>query len=181
MTELFSGQSVTSPGLSSMKNITLLQPARIMFGDGCSRDLVTHLSGLGFKNIFIVTSPTVFGGMAEMLAGFKQAGLNPIVYSRINPEPTVAAFEECLKVARQQPLDAVVGIGGGSALDVAKLVAALANSEQTIQRALGINQLTGRKLFLACLPTTAGTGSEVSPNAILLDEACQLKKAAISP
>jgi len=181
MTELFSGQSVTNLGLSSMKNITLLQPARIMFGDGCSRDLVTYLSGLGFKTIFIVTSPTVFAGMGGMLADFKQAGINPVVYGQISPEPTLTDFEDCLRAAREQPLDAVVGMGGGSALDVAKLVAALADGAQTIQQVLGINQLAGRKLFLACLPTTAGTGSEVSPNAILLDEACQLKKAAISP
>jgi alcohol dehydrogenase class IV len=64
---------------------------------------------------------------------------------------------------------------------VAKLVAALAQGRQGVEEVFGINLLQGRGLFLVCLPTTAGTGSEVSPNAILLDEADQLKKGAVSP
>jgi alcohol dehydrogenase class IV len=76
----------------------------------------------------------------------------------------------------------VVGFGGGSPMDVAKLVAALLASRQDITEAFGIGNLAGaRSTYLACLPTTAGTGSEVSPNAVLLDDAAKLKKAAISP
>jgi len=66
-------------------------------------------------------------------------------------------------------------------MDVAKLVAALADGSQSLAQAFGIDLLKNRSLYLACLPTTAGTGSEVSPNAILLDESCRLKKAVISP
>jgi len=60
-------------------------------------------------------------------------------------------------------------------------VAALARGRQNVAEVFGINLLQGRELFLVCLPTTAGTGSEVSPNAILLDEADELKKGAVSP
>ena len=66
-------------------------------------------------------------------------------------------------------------------IDVAKLVAALHDSQQRVDQAFGIKQLASRNTFLACLPTTSGTGSEVSPNAILLDEADQLKKGVVSP
>jgi alcohol dehydrogenase class IV len=66
-------------------------------------------------------------------------------------------------------------------MDVAKLVAALARGGQSLADVFGINQLRSRELFLVCLPTTAGTGSEVSPNAILLDEADEAKKGVISP
>ncbi|RYG80070.1 iron-containing alcohol dehydrogenase, partial [bacterium] len=87
-----------------------------------------------------------------------------------------------IATARAAKPDAVVGLGGGSPLDVAKLVAAFANNAQDLTAAWGINQLTGgRSLWLACLPTTAGTGSEVSPNAILHDESANLKKGIISP
>ena len=66
-------------------------------------------------------------------------------------------------------------------IDVAKLFAALAESSQKIFEVFGINLLSSRKLTLVCLPTTAGTGAEVSPNAILLDEASELKKGVVSP
>src|SRR5207237_2972796 len=69
----------------------------------------------------------------------------------------------------------------GSPMDVAKLVAALLDGKQQIADVFGIGKLAGRSVYLACLPTTAGTGSEVSPNAILLDESDQLKKGVISP
>jgi alcohol dehydrogenase class IV len=107
--------------------------------------------------------------------------MNVTLASPIDSEPTVGMFDECLRQARRQPVDGVIGLGGGSAMDMAKLVAALVDSAQSIHDVFGSNLLRGRDIFLACLPTTSGTGSEVSPNAIFLDEACQLKKAVISP
>jgi alcohol dehydrogenase class IV len=74
-----------------------------------------------------------------------------------------------------------VGVGGGSALDVAKLVAALHDSGDPIESAFGIGNLKGRRTRLVCMPTTSGTGSETSPNAILLDEDSKLKRAVVSP
>jgi alcohol dehydrogenase class IV len=78
-------------------------------------------------------------------------------------------------------VDSVLAVGGGSVIDVAKLIAALTDSPQKISEVFGINLLLARKLALVCLPTTAGTGAEVSPNAILLDEASELKKGVVSP
>lgn len=180
----FAPPSESSPGraeTSALRPITLLQPGRIFFGNGCVADFVAHLAQLRLRNIFIVTSPTVVKSCRAVFAQIESVGIRARVYSAINAEPTVRMFEDCLAAARREPLDGVVGLGGGSALDVAKLVAALANSTQTVPEVFGINQLHGRSLFLACLPTTAGTGSEVSPNSILLDESCQLKKGVISP
>jgi alcohol dehydrogenase class IV len=90
-------------------------------------------------------------------------------------------FEAVLEAARKENIDGVLGIGGGSAMDVAKLVAALARSAQRVEQVFGIDLLQSRALPLVCLPTTAGTGAEVSPNAILLDESDELKKGVISP
>jgi len=166
---------------SPMRPITLLQPGRILFGNGCVVDFVAHLTQLRLRNLFIVTSTAVVDSCGDVFARIEAAGIRARVYSAINAEPTVRMFEECLSVARREPIDGVIGLGGGSAMDVAKLVAALANGTQTVPEVFGINQLSGRSLFLACLPTTSGTGSEVSPNSILLDESCQLKKGVISP
>lgn len=172
---------IAGAAVSPMRPITLLQPGRILFGNGCVADFVAHLTQLRLRNLFIVTSTAVIDSCGDVFAKIEAAGIRARVYSAINAEPTVRMFEECLSVARCEPIDGVIGLGGGSAMDVAKLVAALANGSQTVPEVFGINQLSGRGLFLACLPTTSGTGSEVSPNSILLDEACQLKKGVISP
>lgn len=107
--------------------------------------------------------------------------LDVMIWDRVTAEPGIDTLRAALATAREARPDAVVGLGGGSAMDVAKLVAALLDGKQDVRGVLGIGKLAGRGTWLACLPTTAGTGSEVSPNAILLDEADQLKKGVISP
>jgi len=104
-----------------------------------------------------------------------------VLYDRIDQEPTIVMFEDAVSIARESDVEAVIGVGGGSPLDVAKLVAALMDGSQRVQEVFGIGLLARRKTFLACLPTTAGTGSEVSPNAILLDESAQVKQGVVSP
>src|SRR5690606_16216535 len=78
------------------------------------------------------------------------------------------------------PADAVIGIGGGSVLDVAKVVAAQLDNTQSLEDIVGNGMLKGRNKALICVPTTSGTGSEMSPNAILVDDDNQ-KKGIISP
>jgi len=99
----------------------------------------------------------------------------------VDSEPTCALFGNMLADARREDIEAVLGIGGGSAMDVAKLLAAFTRGTQSVSEAFGINLLASRALPLVCLPTTSGTGAEVSPNAILLDEAAALKKGVVSP
>ncbi|GGH09038.1 alcohol dehydrogenase [Silvibacterium dinghuense] len=96
-------------------------------------------------------------------------------------EPTIRDFNLALETARNASPTCVLGIGGGSTLDLAKLVAAFVNSTQRVEESFGIGLLRERTCGLVCMPTTSGTGSEASPNAILLDEAAQLKKGVISP
>lgn len=143
----------------------------------CSDDLVKN----GTRSVFLITSSVTAGLADPLIASLRKKGITVTAYCRIDKEPTVESFEEALEASRQVNPDTVIGIGGGSALDVAKLVAALTNSKQKTREVFGIGQLTGRSTALICLPTTSGTGSEVSPNAILLDEEEQLKKGVISP
>ena len=171
----------SAAGAETARPITLLQPGRILFGNGCVSDFVAHLVQLRLRNLFVVTSASVANACGDVFAKLEAAGIRIRIYTEINTEPTVRMFEGCLAAARREPIDGVIGFGGGSPMDVAKLVAALADGTQMVTDVFGINQLRGRGLFLACLPTTAGTGSEVSPNSILLDESCQLKKGIISP
>jgi alcohol dehydrogenase class IV len=103
------------------------------------------------------------------------------IHTGIVGEPSFADFRNLMQRVTPFDPDLVLGIGGGSVLDIAKLVAALLNNEQDLQDCIGSGLLQRRSKKLICMPATSGTGSEVSPNAILVDEKDDQKKAVISP
>ncbi len=163
-----------------MRTISLLQPPRITLGRGCEADCAADLLAAGARRVLIVTSPPLLAA-AHRFAARVAPACEVRISEDVAAEPTIACFERVCEIALAFGCDTVVGLGGGSALDVAKLVAALANGSQSVREVFGINLLAGRRTRLVCLPTTSGTGSEVSPNAILTDEEEQLKKGVVSP
>jgi alcohol dehydrogenase class IV len=164
-----------------MNIITLLQPPRVVFGNGCAPQCAEFLAQRGVRRVLLVSSTPVLPTLGAVREALQTANVIVVAAPSVDREPTRAIFETILQLARTEKIDGVLGIGGGSAIDVAKLVAALARGKQTASEVFGINLLHGRDLPLVCLPTTAGTGAEVSPNAILLDEADELKKGVVSP
>src|SRR5690242_14909414 len=164
-----------------MNIITLLQPPRIVFGNGCAPQCAGFLAERGVKRAMLVCSTPVLPLIDPVVRALKTAGIEMVVSQPVDQEPTRAMFEMVLRHARAEKIDGVLGVGGGSVIDVAKLVAALVGGRQEVAQVFGINSLQRRDLPLVCLPTTAGTGAEVSPNAILLDEDDALKKGVISP
>jgi alcohol dehydrogenase class IV len=164
-----------------MNPITLLQPPRIVFGENCALQVAAWLGERGVRRPLLVSSTPVLPALGAVLAALQDSGVEVISAPPVDSEPTCGLFQKILLAARAESVDGVLGIGGGSALDVSKLVAALFHGQQTTHEVFGINLLRGRQLPLVCLPTTAGTGSEVSPNAILLDEVDELKKGVVSP
>ncbi len=157
-------------------------PRTLAFGAGVARQCATDLLAPGRRRVFVVTAAGSVARVAEpLLAMLRDGGATVTVFDDVRREPDVAMFRAALAAARDARPDAVIGFGGGSPLDVAKLVAALLGSKQDVADVFGIGKLAGRGTYLACCPTTAGTGSEVSPNAILLDEREHLKKGVISP
>ena len=161
--------------------VLLQRPPQILFGDGASGELAANFSARGLRHCLVITSPSVHRLFEYRLAELRAGGLRVTVFDGVRPEPTLADFDACLGFARLQHLDGILGVGGGSVLDVAKLAAALIGGRQQIHEAFGTGQLSGRRIFLGCVPTTSGTGSEVSPNAVLLDVEARMKKAVISP
>lgn len=164
-----------------MNIVTLLQPPRIVFGNGCAPQCADFLHERGVKSILLVSSTAVLPSVGAVLEALKEKQVRFVHAPPVDREPTRRMFEDTLSAARAEKIDGVLGIGGGSVIDVAKLVAALFHGPQTASEVFGINLLRGRELALVCLPTTSGTGAEVSPNAILLDEAEELKKGVVSP
>lgn len=164
-----------------MNPITLLQPPRIDFGNGCAPKCAEFLAQRGIKRVLVVSSTPILPILKGVFESLEKYTIKYTQAPPVDREPTRQLFESILESARAERFDAVLGIGGGSVIDVAKLVAALFHGSQTAADVFGINQLHNRELALVCLPTTAGTGAEVSPNAILLDEADELKKGVVSP
>lgn len=178
--------------------LSMSLPRTLVFGAGCitqcTDDLIKGDRTLYFKGpvpfnsdldragrVFVVTSPPTRKLVEPIESALKQHDRATIVFDSIVNEPTIDTFKQALSAARDSRVDVVCGLGGGSAMDVAKLVAAFLKSDQKVEDCFGIGKVPGRSTRLVCLPTTAGTGSEVSPIAVLLDEREQLKKGVVSP
>jgi len=161
--------------------ITLLQVPRLTIGSGCLAECRQYLLDRGVERAFVVAPPFGRKIAERILEGIPHTQID----DSVEAEPSVSSFNAVLTRAQTFRPDAVIGLGGGSALDVAKLVAALVDNgeggKQKIGEVFGIGLVQGRSPLLVCVPTTAGTGSEVSPNAILLDDADQMKKGVVSP
>lgn len=163
-----------------MNSIELKQPQRIVFGTGCMKQMCEEYIASGMKNLFILTADPILPLVQPVICRLEEEGVRTMVETKILGEPTVGDFKRILKEAQDFGADSVISIGGGSVMDVAKLVAVFLHSEQKIEECYGIGFIRQRGVWFACAPTTAGTGSEVSPNAILLDEKDNGKKGIIS-
>ena len=164
-----------------MKNSKLSQPSKSDVGARCIDPFVTDYLALGHRKLMLLTAPPILPLIADTIAMLQEGGVTVSVYDKILAEPTLNEFNAILEEARGLKIDSVVGIGGGSVLDVAKLLAALVNSTQKASDVFGIGFIKQKGIWLACLPTTAGTGSEVSPTSILLVEDEHLKTGVVSP
>ena len=163
-----------------MNHVELKQPQRIVFGTGCMTQMCDEYLQSGMKRLFILTADPILPLITPVIDKLKEGGIATQVETKILGEPTVGDFKRILAEAQAFDADSVIGVGGGSVMDVAKLVATFLHSEQTIEQCYGIGFIKQRGVWFACAPTTAGTGSEVSPNAILLDETDNGKKGIIS-
>lgn len=162
--------------------LTLLQPQKIIFGEGVIQQLADDPLIQHAHTILFLVAPPLVPIMEGIIQNsrFSNKQLKLVEYIFLG-EPTFAQFNLLLDDHKDLKPDCVVGVGGGSVLDCAKLLAALINQPQKLEDIVGMGFLSDRKTHLICVPTTSGTGSEVSPNAILLDEETQAKRGIISP
>jgi alcohol dehydrogenase class IV len=155
---------------------------RIECQPGAIKNLGRVLRSLGCRRLLIVTDPGIEkSGLLEdplrTLAGEMEA---VFVYSKVQADPPEQIILEAVDFARRETVDAVAGIGGGSSLDTAKLVALLARSPQKLDDIYGIGLAKGPRLPLVLAPTTAGTGSEATPIAIVTTPSLE-KKGVVAP
>ncbi len=163
------------------RTLALQLPRKLVFG---ANSLAACAEWVGLQNpaaVLVVTSPPLRGLCEPLVNALRSQGRTVQLWDGVSAEPHVDDLAAAIAAARDCHADLVVGLGGGSAMDVAKLVAALLDGRQTISEVFGIGKLAGRATPLVCVPTTSGTGSEVSPIAIVQDSADGLKKGVISP
>lgn len=165
----------------SVNPFKIIFPGKIVTGNGTLLQLADDVLAYQPSKIFVVTIEPLLNTVNEFVAVFKQQSIEVMIDTSIVAEPYFSHFEKLMKKVEPFNPDVVIGIGGGSVLDVAKLVAAQLENEQQLRDYVGIGLLKGRKKKLICVPATSGTGSEVSPNAILVDDTDNQKKGIISP
>jgi alcohol dehydrogenase class IV len=149
---------------------------------GGSAQLAEHVAELGCRSALIITDPGLLrsGMLDTALAGFSRLGLRHAVYSDVEADPPEAVIQAAARAATDSGADSVVGFGGGSSMDAAKLAALLARNGQPLQEAYGVGLAKGPRLPLILVPTTAGTGSEVTPISIVTTGEGE-KKGVVSP
>lgn len=145
-------------------------PGRIVFGNGSSKETGKYLEKMGSSRCLIITDPGIahIGILEDLVKAIKGYDISYAVYDNVQPEPVEENVIESVDIFKNNNCDSVVGIGGGSAIDVAKAVAMLAKNGGKFANYVGIDKVPIKGFPLIALPTTAGTGSEASIFSIIL-------------
>jgi alcohol dehydrogenase class IV len=164
-----------------MSGFTFNTTPAVIFGEGASTNPAALAARLGSR-ILVVTDAGLHGaGLADpALAALRNAGCALSLFTDVVADPPERVVRAGAEAARAFGATGVLGFGGGSPMDVAKLVALLARSGEALADAYGVGNAKGPRLPLALIPTTAGTGSEVTPIAIVTTGADE-KKGVVSP
>jgi alcohol dehydrogenase class IV len=155
--------------------IEIVRPEAIEFGSGTVAAVARFAEAKGLRRPLVIADP--FNATRTDLLGLPG---EVTVFGEVTFEPDIPTLDAALTVAERLRPDLVVGFGGGSAMDLAKLVAALAGGQQTIHDVVGPEKVEGRRLALIQVPTTSGTGSEAGTRALVTDPATQNKLAVQS-
>ncbi len=162
-------------------NFSVFLPTNVIVGRGCVRARGAELQPLG-SHALIVTgkSSRANGALADLCAALSKNQQRYTVFDRVTPNPTLACVREGIALCKAVGADFVVGVGGGSPMDAAKAIAILAVETRTDGEVFAGNY-GARALPMAHIPTTAGTGSEVTPYAILTNDFARTKTSITSP
>jgi alcohol dehydrogenase class IV len=165
-----------------MKQFEFNTAPRIVFGDGAIARLGEITAARLGRRVLVVTDPGLIkaGLIQPALDALAASGVAHAVYPEVAADPPEAVIAEAVAAAQEEKAEAVIGLGGGSSMDVAKLVALLAPGTERLAEIYGIGNAKGPRLPLLLAPTTAGTGSEVTPISIVTTGASE-KKGVVSP
>jgi alcohol dehydrogenase class IV len=163
--------------------LSFRSPNLILAGFGAAEKLGPEAKALGAGSALLITDKGVVdSGIADTIKNILvKEGIGVEVFSQVKPEPDLACQDDCIAAARKGKYDLIVGLGGGSAMDVASVTAVMLTNPGQVTDYVGVDLIKKPGIATILIPTTAGTGAEVTPNAVLADPAAKGKKVLISP
>lgn len=165
-----------------MKSLSFQTTRSVLCEAGATRKIGQIMADRGCRKVAFVTDTMILKlGLADAaLDSLKHAGVDVWIFSGVVADPPEDMILKAVAQAKEEGIDGVVSIGGGSSMDTAKLIAVLCNVEQPLSEMYGIGMVKGERLPLVLAPTTAGTGSEVTPISIVTTGVAE-KKGVVSP
>jgi alcohol dehydrogenase class IV len=155
---------------------------RIVFGLGAVEKLGPEAQLLKAKKALIVTDPGIVqsGLLGAIEKPLQDAGIPFTYFNEVEPDPRIEIVEKSVEKAKKEGINLIIGFGGGSSIDIAKVTSIMITNSGKIDQFFGIDLVPNPGIPLILIPTTAGTGSEVTPIAILSDTKEKLKKGIVS-
>lgn len=170
----------------ALKALTMLVPVprpMLFVGADSTRELNRAIARFGTEHVFIVTDATLveLGIIEPIVDHLASLDVRTTVFGRVKPDPDFALIDAGAAELESAGCDAVLGVGGGSPMDAAKVIAARVTSNKPAAELTGIMKLKAPPLPIYAIPTTAGSGSEVTIAAVLSDREAKLKKPVVDP
>jgi alcohol dehydrogenase class IV len=155
----------------------------IRFAPGLLKYLGSEMKSANYKRVLLVTDPGMVQNtniITRAQKYLKASGIDVLVFDKVQADPPESIVHEATEIAKDFKANSIIGLGGGSSLDVAKLVAVLALEQEKLEDIYGVGNVQGGRLPLTLIPTTAGTGSEVTQVSIVTTGATT-KMGVVSP
>jgi alcohol dehydrogenase class IV len=154
-----------------------------IFGRGVSDNIGPELKALGAGKVFIVTDEILWrlGVLTGIIASLKAEKLDFQVYDQLPTEPTVAFVDEGTKLFREYEANIILAVGGGTPIDTAKAISVMATNRGSIEDYMGANKVPTPGIPVVAVPTTAGTGSEVTIFTVITNAKTNVKMLITSP
>ena len=158
-------------------------PSVIHFGNNAAAQTGPEAKRMGAKKVLLVTDAILMqaGTVKPVLESLSAAGVEAVIFDKVASEPILAFIDEGLKLLRKKKCEVIVAVGGGSSIDTAKALSVMATNPGKIQDYMGLGKIGQPGLPLIAVPTTAGTGSEVTIFTIITDTTRDVKMLIGSP
>jgi alcohol dehydrogenase class IV len=162
---------------------TFLMPAKILIGSGASEQVGEEAKKLGLKKSLIVTDKIMvrLNALAGIQRSLEKNGIGYTIFDGAAVEPTLEIVQAGLKSYRENQCDFLLAVGGGSPIDAAKAVSIMLTNPGSIENYMGAGKVPYAGVPLIAIPTTAGTGSEVTQVVIITDAARNVKMLISTP
>ena len=150
---------------------TFHMPTKILMGEGVTNEIGSEAKIIGAKLVLLVTDEGIrkVGILKGIILSLEDAGIQVDIFPEVMPDPTVKLVDKGAAIVRRKKHDLIIAVGGGSSIDAAKGISVMANNEGSVCDFEGVDKFANQPLPIFAVPTTAGTGSEVTFGAVLTD------------